>query len=280
MDIIHEGSIEDLLIFFPFVLIAVGIEKLATKTRFNFIAYLTSVALFAGGFLIVLTSSAANGFYDDFFSESTYRFDDDVDIERIYAVLDMGETDLKIRDSGNDLVYARFDKYIRKPEIETEIVDGILNINMNNRSGSLLGGIVKIESDENDFQDWYLRFSGDKPLDLECYGEGSVIHLNLATTLLENLKLDADDAQMYIKIGDLVSQVNVEVSGIESKLKLRIPLGSGLKILGPELEDYLIEFGLEERDDGYFVTEGFDSSLFKIDLKVDDRIDEFKIDYF
>ena len=42
----------DLLFYFPLVLIAIGIEKIFTHTRFQFISYASSVLLIAVGFYI------------------------------------------------------------------------------------------------------------------------------------------------------------------------------------------------------------------------------------
>ncbi len=45
-DIFDEEATESLLIYFPVVLIAVGVEKIFTKSKMQFISYLTTVALF------------------------------------------------------------------------------------------------------------------------------------------------------------------------------------------------------------------------------------------
>lgn len=277
MDIIGEGAIEDLLVLFPVVLIAIGVEKIFTKTKLSFIAYLAPLFLFFGGFFIVLTSSG-NSYYDDFFSESSFSLDTEPDIERIDATLKLDEADLKIRDAGRDLVYARFDKFTRKPKITHETIGGVSNIEFSSRSGSFLGGAVKVTNDEP--QDWYIRFSDELPLDLTCDGNESYIHLNLSTTLLENLNIDADNSDIYVKLGDLVSKVAVRISGTDSNLKLRLPETAGVRISGEELSNYLDALGFVESDDGSFVNEGYDIYDVRINVEIDNRIDNLQIDMY
>lgn len=276
-EILNDNFWVDLLILFPIVLIAVGVEKIFTKSKLQFISYLTTVGLFVGGFLIAFTGGA-DGMSSNFFSETLFIEEFQPEVKGIKAVMNVDETDLTIRDSGEDLVYARFDKFTKKPKIESEITDDIAYINLKRKPNSFLGGAIKVNID--DTQEWQISFSDMVPLDLECYGEASDMHLNFTTTPLSNLKVDADDTDIYVKIGDLERKVTVSIGGANNILKLRIPTGFGVKIAGEHFSSYLTTLGFIENDSGFFTTEEFEKAESSVDVKLEDDLESFSLDFF
>ncbi|HOP07654.1 MAG TPA: DUF5668 domain-containing protein [candidate division Zixibacteria bacterium] len=266
----------DLAIYFPVVLIAIGIEKIFTHTRFQIISYATSVCLLVTAFFIAF-HSGSGGSDNSFFHESRHRLEAPNDVQLIKADLKLGETDLTIRDSGRDLIYSRFDRFTRKPRIDYDVEDSVAEIQYSERGSGLLGGIIKIDA-ENE-QDWYVRFSDIIPLDLECTGHGSDIHLNLATTPLRRLTLDTDNARVYLKIGDLEPEVNVTLNGADSNLRLRVPRSAGLQVKGQDYDSYLDRLGLIEKD-GFYITSGYDSLPVKVSIDVDEALSSFTVDFF
>ena len=106
--VLNDNLWVDLLVLSPIVLIAIGLEKIFTKSRAQFISYLTSVGLFFGGFLIAFYGSYG-GDTTSFFSETIYRKGSDPNVKSISATLRLDDTDLTIRDSGRDLVYGPTD---------------------------------------------------------------------------------------------------------------------------------------------------------------------------
>lgn len=277
-DVLNDNFWIDLLILFPVVLIAVGIEKIFSRTRLRVISYLTSVALFVGG-LAIAFNSGHGGESTSFFSTTTYRQEGDPGVHFMRAVIDVDESDLTIRDSGNDLVYAKFDRFTRKPEIDFVRQDSAASLEMVGRGGGVFGGAVKIESDES--PDWFVQFSGTTPLELNCTGHQSDLHLNLSTTPLRMLKIDADESTVYLKVGDLLPLVTVTVGGDDTELRLRVPKTVGLKVRGEDYREYLDKVGMIEADSGAgFVTAGYDTTGNKVDVDVDDRLNSFSIDFF
>lgn len=275
--IINDNFWEELIIFFPLVLIAVGIEKIFTKSKLQFIAYLTTLSLFFGGFALAFVSSL-DQFEGNFFSESSYTQDADSSITRISAFLDVDNAELTIRDSGDDLIYAHFDQFTKKPRIKLEKIDGTANIKMTSRPNNYLGGAIKIQTDEA--QDWRVKFMENIPLDLECTGDDADLHLNFSTTLLDNLNLDADNSTIYLKLGDLSPLVKITVNGDDSRLRLRVPQELGIKIMGDDYSNYLNKLGMVEFDSVSFVNEGYDDFENKVDITLDNRLSSFSIDYF
>ncbi|UCC44998.1 MAG: hypothetical protein JSU65_03485 [Candidatus Zixiibacteriota bacterium] len=278
LEVLNYNFLLEFVVFAAVVLILVGVEKIFTKTRLQFVSYLTSVAILAVGFAIAFESSLG-GSQTSFMSQSVYRKEFSPDIDKLKAVLDFDGIDLTIRDAGTDLLYGRFDKFTRKPRIDYDLDEGVAKLNLSDRSGGLLrGGIVKIDTEKR--RDWYLRFSDSVPLDLECYSEDSDIHLNLSTSHLENLTLDADDARIYLMLGDLEPFVKVSIVGDESDLKLRVPESVGLRVFGEDYGSYLVKIGLIEDQSGAFVSEGFDTLQTLIEIDLDQRLNSFSLDYF
>jgi len=277
IDVINYNFFIDLVSFFPFFLIAVGIEKIFTRTRAELIAYLSSVFLLVGGVYIAYSGSYG-GDDTSFFSTSTYRHDIDPSVKAIHATVSLDENDLTIRDaSSSDLLYGRFKKYTRKPRIDYKVEDDQAYLELKGRSRNLVGGLIKIETDER--SDWYLSFSKVLPLFLECFGDNADIHLNLSTTPLKELTLDADESDIYLKLGNMEPLVVIDLEGDESSLRLRVPTSSGLKIKGSEYRELFDEIGLVERQ-GYFMNESYDSLRSKIDVNLKDNLSSVSIDFY
>lgn len=275
-EILNDNFWFELAVLSPIVLIAIGVEKIFTKTKLQFISYMTSVALFFGGFAIAFVAGAG-GMDESFFSETTYIKDYDPSIKKLSAELRFNNTDLTIRDSGTDLIYGKFDKFTRKPKVQYDIQDDQAQISFISRRHNYLAGAIKIELDEP--QDWYIRFSEDIPLDLECYGDENDVHMNLSTTPVENLRLKSDDAKIYIKLGDLSPFLKVSIEGEDSRVRLRLPINIGVRITGDDYGSYLKRLGLTETDTGY-INDYYDSADVKADIELDERLGSFSLDYF
>lgn len=276
LNVINDNFWEELIIYFPLVLIAIGVEKIFTKSKLQFISYLTSVAIFFGGLAIAITVGSSN-FDSGFFSESFYKLDKAAGVENTHAVLKLDNTDLTIRDASKELVEGRFDRFTRKPEIEYTLDGNQAKISFTSRKHNYLGGVVKIETGEP--QDWYLSFAEDVPLDLECYGDQSDIHLNMVTTPVSKIKLEAPESKIYLRLGDLVKAVSVSVLGEEANLQLRVPFDVGLKIDGDSYGPYLEKLGLEP-DSGGYINEAYREADSRIQVDLDQRLSSLSIDFF
>jgi len=264
-----------LLVYSPLVLIAIGIEKIFTRTRVQFISYLTSAFLLFGGLAIAFYAGA--GMEGSFFTESSHTIKFDPAVKTLNARLDLDQTNLTIRDSGPDLVHAEFSRFTRKAVIIDKYEGDRATVEFKSRPLSFFGGALKIDTDED--MDWRLEFNDNLPLDLDVNGRNSDIHLNLSTTPLRRLALNTDDAKIYLKIGELEPLVRVVIGGEDSHLKLRVPQSVGLRIHGADYRTYLNRLGLIGEDD-VFETDGYDSSATQIDVDLDERLSDFSIDYF
>jgi len=271
-DILNSNYWADLLVWFPVVLIAVGIEKIFANSRLKFISYMSTIGLVSIGILIAFTGSFG-GHNTSFFSETTYKIDNDSSVKKIEAFLDLDGTNLTIRDSGLDILKGRFDKFTCKPKIYSNLMDDKAIVELKSSKASYLGGAIKIHTGAS--QDWTLKFSRNIPLDLECNGRESDLHLNMKSTPLEHLKLDADDARIYLRLGELIPFVKIKIFGDNSDLELRIPQKVGLRIVGDDYSSYLLRLDSFEfiEEDGIFTTKGFDTIDTKIDIELGDNLD-------
>lgn len=265
-----------LVMFIPILLIAIGLEKIFVKTKLQIISYLTSVIILLGGlaFAFYENLGASAG---SFFSESHVVRQHDDSVKKIMAEVDVDETALTIRDSGEDILYASFDRFTRKPDFNYSVTGDKAELKMTSRGNDFLGGIVKVETDQQ--QDWTVSFSKSIPLDFVCRGDDADVHLNLETTPLENLVLDMQNSYIYLKLGDLIPIVHVQINGADSKLKLRIPEHVGVRINAEGYESYFERVGMRQND-GWFVKDGNDTLESQVEINMDAKLSSFSIDYF
>jgi hypothetical protein len=232
--------------------------------------------IFAGGLLFAFSSGIGDR-AGNFFSESQVQRMHDEDVKFIRAEIEVDETALTIRDSGDDIVYAKFDRFTKKPDVKYDIIGDTADLKFLAHRNDLLGGIVKMEIDQQ--QDWMISFSRSIPLKFVCKGDGADVHLNMATTPLEDLELDLHDSYIYLKLGDLIPDVRVRINGEDSNLKLRVPEHVGVKINAAGYESYFEHVGMK-RTDGWFVSGGIDTLKSKVEIDMDAKLSSFSIDYF
>lgn len=276
-DVIDGIAWENLFILFPIVLIAIGIEKIFTKSKLQFIAYATTVGLFVGGFAIVLSSSSV-GFQDNnYFSDSIYKEKLDPKIRMIKAELILEENDLTIRDSGPELILAEFEEFSKKPIIKSTVERDLALISIQARDNSFFGDAIKIH--DGRVQDWDIRFSEDLPLDIKCNGYDNDFHLNFLNSRLKKLTLETEGTNIYLKIGFNEPYVQVFIDGDDSKLRLRVPEEIGVKLIGHDAA-FFEKLGFEETKDGSFVNDFYDTAEGKIDIEIGNNLLSFSLDYY
>ncbi len=275
-EVLNHNFWLDFFSLIPFLLIAIGIEKIFTRTRFQMISYLSSILLLVGGVWVAFSGSR-HGSNTSFWEAETIQQDVESSVETLEAILYLGEGDLTIRDATDDLVYGRFREFSSKPKYTYAVDGGKAQIELDSRNRRGFDDWIRIDTDQPD--DWRLKFSRIVPLVLKCDGSESTIHLNLSTTPLRELDLDADESSIYLKLGDLVPEIKVLVRGRDADLRLRVPGESGLRVIGIDDADYLREVGLTKQD-GFFVNDGYDSLETKIEVDLDERFQSLSIDYY
>lgn len=279
MEVLNHNFWIDFIFLFPFLLIAIGIEKIFAKTRFKAFAYLSTVLLVGGALYVAFEGSRFSEHSSFADSESIIWDADGEPVDVIDAVIKLGDASLTIRKATRELFYARFDEWSHKPRWTKNVVDGRAEIGLTARSGSrsFRRGLIQIDTDEA--EDWRISFSENTPLILKCIGEDCEVHLNLEATPLRELNLDLNDATIYLKLGNLEPRSKVSIAGYDSKLRLRVPQEAGLRVTGVDDPDYLEEIGLV-RVEGAFVSEGVDDQATQINIDLDDRFRSLSIDFY
>jgi len=278
-DVLNLNFVIELVYLFPFLLIAIGIEKIFAKTRLKVLSYLSSVLLVAGALWVAFDNSGYSSDQSFFESGSISWEIEDEPVDLIDADLRLGDANLTVRSASDDLFRARFDEWSLKPRSDMEIIDGIAEITLSARSlkRHFGDGIVGIDTGHDD--DWRVSFAKDTPLSLKCRGSHGDVHLNLAANPVRDLHLDMNDADIYVKFGCLESEVRCSVVGDNSKLRLRIPREAGLRVSGLDFPVYFEEIGLMEQDSVY-VTEGFDTATCRVLVEAEDHLRSFSIDFY
>lgn len=276
LKVINYNFVPLLLSAIPFFLILIGIEKIFTRSRAEMISYLSVGVMFFWGIYIAFEGTGEPD-YGSFFHRTDYHQKHDSSIKELHARLRIGDGDLTVRDVTDDLFYARFAQFTSKPRIRYDTENQIGKLRLQKRSHALWGDVIHVDVDDRD--DWTLYFSKTIPLDLECYGKDSDVHLNLATTPLKKLKLDTDDSQVYLKIGEIEPFVSLELRGNHSDLRLRLPADASVRIKADEFATYLERIGFV-KDNGLFKTDDSDSITSRIEIELDRRLDNLKIEFY
>ena len=153
-DVLNLNFVIELAYLFPFLLIAIGIEKIFAKTRLKALAYLSSVVLVAGALWVAFESSSYSS-DQSFFESGTISYEaDDEAVDLVNVDLNLGHAHLTVRSSSDDLFRARFGEWSLKPKSSMEIVDGVAEITLSGRSlkRRFGDGTVGIETGHDD--DW------------------------------------------------------------------------------------------------------------------------------
>jgi len=265
--------------FIPFLLIAIGIEKIFSGSRVRYVSYVSTVALVGVGFWLVFEGQRRDGDIKDFFESETIQEEIDPSVTAVEAVLRVGPGSVTVRDATDDLIYGSFGEWSFKPEFRHQVVDGIAELELANSGATRRswGGVIQIEGDDTD--EWYLSFCRKAPLTLKCYGDEADLHLNLSTTPLRDLEVDAPGSDIYLKVGTMEEVVNITVRGEDTKLRLRVPREAGLKVSGLDDPDYLGSVGLAP-DGGYYVTPDFENASPQLNVSLDNRFRSLSIDQY
>ena len=275
-DVIGGDFWWELLAWWPILLIAIGIEKIFLKSRLEFISYLAPFLIVAA---MVFVAVETGPDYDRDGIFSSYRWSEEIDpsINTIKAEIDHGRADIRIGHTRSYLASARIDRFIRKPKIEFSKSDNVAKLEISPRVGS--GGNIIDFGKHRRWNDWLLSFSNEAALNLSCFGERSDVDLNLQSIPLEKLHVENDDGEIYLKIGALKPDVEIDITGDDARLRLRIPQKSGLKVFGSDYASYLKGFGLIEIDGDYY-SEEYDSADVRIILNLEDNLQHLSVNQY
>jgi hypothetical protein len=265
----------EILMWWPILLIAIGLEKIFQKTKLQFISYLSPLILVAAMIFVAIDTGSERN-VKGFFSSTRWSEDVDPAVDHINAVINHQNIDLYITRTATDLISARFDRFSRKPDIDFSKSDRTARLDINRRRGGIGGAVITSGRRHN--RDWKVSFSDDVPLSLKCIGDGADITLNLQAIPLQDLTIKNDDGDIDLRIGDKSPTVAILIDGADSDFRLKIPAGCGIEVFGDKYESYLTTIGFIKTGEIYH-TEAFDSTAVKLKLEIPEELRHLSIEF-
>lgn len=270
----------DILSLWPLILIAIGLEKIFSKSKAEVIAYLPILGLAA-----VVLWVAFDGLDDDdryrTRSGRGYRYivDMESDIEKVEAKFDLGDIDASLSSTGTRLFRARSSDWKWVPEVEFDRSGNVGQLEVS-AERKRISNWMRIDK-WGDRDDWDLYLTNRIPVSMECIGDESDMILDCRALLLEDLMVDSEQGDIRIKLGELREIVKVMLKGEEADFRISVPAGIGVRVAGAgeDLSRYFEREGLVESG-GVFTTEGYDTLKTKIEFDLSGDITQFALDYY
>jgi len=267
----------DILSLWPLILIAIGLEKIFTRSKVEFIAYLPILGLAAAVLWV-----AFDGFNDDgdyrIRTGRGYRYTVDMesDINKIKAKFDFGDVDVSMSGTGTRLFRARSSAYKWIPDVEFDRSGDVGQLDVSAKR-KRIPNWIRIDK-WGDRDDWDLFVTNQIPVSLECIGDESDMSLDCRGLHLEDLKVDSEHGKIRIQLGDLEDIVKVSLKGGEADYRCSVPDGCGIKIIGAgdDLNRYFEREGLAATG-GEYTTSGYDTLAVKIEFELSKDITQFSI---
>lgn len=268
----------DILSLWPLLLIAIGVEKIFTRSKAEFIAYLAPVAL-----AVIVVWVAFDGFSVGDFRlirrGDTYRYviDADPGVKHIKAVFDLDDTDIDLRDTGARLFSSRSSGWRAIPRVDYDLSGDTADLDISPR----ISGLRWFRIDGRRWAgSWDVALSDRAPVDLTCYGDRADMTLDCRGLRLNNLLIDSRRGNIRISLGDMAKTVKVRLEGEDADFRITAPEGSGIRVSGAKntAARLLERLGMTEND-GYYMTEGYDTLSPQIELNLSPDISRLSLDY-
>lgn len=275
MNVISRGWWVGIVSFMPFVLIAIGIEKLFTRSKLEIVAYLTSVALVAGAIYGAMHFSASDR-VTSYFDEKQILVKDDGTISSVRAIVDIKRDELDVSEASIDVLRAWIGKGRTKPRHEIEFANGQAIVTMRSGVPGDFGPFIKVDIDR---EPWEIALTDKYPVEFEATADRSKLHLDFGEILLRAVNLNADQSDVYLTVGGASQQVAMALRGRDAAYEIRIPLGVGLRVIGYDDPGYFEEIGLMRTDSG-FANAAYQSGTSKIDMQLDEEIGSLVIESY
>jgi len=265
------GAWEDILSLWPILLIAIGIEKIFTKSKAEFISYLSTLAL-AAIVIWVAWGGGIDGYREH--GSSRYRVEMDDDVQKIVGNIKVKNHDLNLNGTDNDLIYARYNGFGRSPRIDYQIENGIGQLNIVDHSHWSWISTSRYSNDLNLYLKQHL------PISLTCSGDKSNMRLDCHLLKIEDLSIDSKEGNIRIILGNFSDMVRLSLKGKEADFNLQLPEGCGLRVTGVDKDNerLLERIGLVRSGD-VFISNGYDTLKPKIELHLDPNVTQLGIDY-
>lgn len=261
----------DIVHLWPLLLIAIGIEKIFTRTKAEAVAYLSSVAL-AGIVLWVafggIGSSTAHG--------AAAQAEAGADVGALVVRIDMQNHDLRLAGSPQNLYRARYGNRYSAPEVDYTVDGATGRLTVSDRDRLRWFRIGDRLSDALD-----VDLTDNKPVRLTCDGKEADMRLDCRDLKLEELTVSSDGGRVRIMMGDASGQTKISLRGADADYRLMLPPGCGLRVQSgnEEMTRFMNRLGLTGSGTIY-TSAGYDTLGTRIDLDLAPDVTQLAIDYF
>ncbi len=259
-------------LYWPVILIAIGIEMIFHKTRLKIIAYIMPVllvAFFAYMAVDYAEKDGRYGFSDSFKNRYHESIPFDHDLDFVKATIKHGYHDIIIETDIDDIFSGSFGKLRFEPYFRFSDYNDTGNLYIRKRGFS----------EHDDTPIWRIGLSDRMPISLELIGRQVKDSLNFEAIPLRELEIDNYAGDIYIRLGTKEEEVNLNLVGRDAFFNIFVPEESGLMLNDNHFMDKLTEF--EWTDDTLSITTiNFPGAKYKIRIKADSTLAQLKINYY
>ena len=275
--VLDVGVWESILILWPLLLIAIGIEKIFAATQtLKPLAYLSPLIIVATVAYAVIASPGGSVFSEDeeFDSRSSeWSVPADPAITALDLHMDFGGGRLKVRGGSvsDRLLEGQFYHRGQKPETVADARGNTMEVSLSHRGPSVSIG-------QRNSERWIVKLNESIPINLSLDAGGAQVRLDLADVVLNKLDLETGAADIDVILGTKSSQVVCDVNCGAASIDMVIPAGSGLRV---DRESALSSFStgdLELVEQGNFLeTPEFDTRSVRILLNIEAGVSSLRV---
>lgn len=277
MDKLHGDYFIDLLHLWPVLLIAIGIEIIARHSSVPALGYLSPLLIAGAYFYAGYADPAGWGrdgwiFIGDDYDRTTtversFTAEGDVNEARVYV--DLYDGDLNIGAGASDLGDGKFTCAGRiLSSLSIDDNRAVMRIRQSGRA-------------RRSKADLKLKLTDAIPIVLDLKGENADVDLEAKELRVQRLYLDLADGQANMTFGRLEDSVWASMSPGDSRIRLWIPDGAGLRVEGDDVDSKIDWGGIAYLtvDDG-IETEGFAAAVPKITLRLEKPARSLKVEAY
>jgi len=272
LDVVNVSLWENLLVYWPVFLIAIGIEKIfASSDRLKPLAYISPLLIVAT-FAYAVTAGPTGGLDlsgDNSASDTmNWNLASDPSIRSVDLKVDFGGGRLIVgggTGQGN-LIEGRFQHRGHEPQVKTKQDGGTVVVSITqphsvNRSITL---------GRRDRERWNLRLNDSTPVDLSVDAGGAIVRLDLADLVVPKISVSSGAADVDLAVGTKSPKVDCEIDCGAASIDLTIPAAAGLRLTRDVALSSLSTGGIELVKKGeYRETPDFESKAVQITVSID-----------
>lgn len=276
-----------LLSFWPIALIAVGLNLIFKKSKFQLLRYVAPL-LIAIAFISIGISEWRSDNYrwqphdiwlDRGDGREVYDFavDSDPTAESLKVDIDFGLGELWIGSTSQKIFDGNFEYRRRKPRCDFEVVHGEGRVRIRSRDYGrfVFFGGKRVKNDARIFIGDFL------PLELDLDIGAAGVDLDLSDFNLKRLKLDTGASRVDIKLGCRAENANIIIEAGASRVHLDVPSEMGLEIVADNAltSTNFKSLGLQKRGGKYY-SDNFDIAGCKANIDFDSGVSKIEIEYY